>query len=546
MVSNEIQNPPRFFFPISDVQPASERLPEITVRAALERTAQTQLLTCPKAEQRVIESGNFHPLIASAAIAYQQHYPLVLSPDIIWLTILQGVAQHIANHHETLRSRLVSHQTKIELVVGTNPTKIPERDCEMLSATQAFVELVGKHVQPDKQFLLRTEFSTTTDVERIVGAVVLMDAFQPYFDYVFSIICGIPSVSLEGTPSDWKLLAAKVQLLHESDLDLSWWTCHLLPLCNQFVQASHGNIDRDHWQNLCKLVARYGVDDLNGWLLKFIPYIRKEKNEVPIHRNPVLELTSYNGDPEEPDRESKITGCTSDMLPTGVSRVPMVCQNISTGENVAFQFLAGLVGVSHSDDDLSIRAVVGWAIAEPTSIDALIDKLRTQHGCVAPTGLENEVILRLFDRNLPGDMWKFYSEIDEAHIGFPQPNKYGETSCSIFGFYVFHSGPNIKRLWDCTSVKDELTHLCQQGIISKAFLEDRVEFVYAYANFLKLASARTGTSSAYYVYGQLPDSDARIFRWTGQHTPEAFTPVAKTFTEWLTTILDSAQAMKSK
>jgi hypothetical protein len=59
------------------------------------------------------------------------------------------------------------------------------------------VELINKHIPPDKRFLLKTEFSTTTDAERIAGAVVVMDTFQPYFDYVFQTICGIPAVTLE-------------------------------------------------------------------------------------------------------------------------------------------------------------------------------------------------------------------------------------------------------------------------------------------------------------------------------------------------------------
>jgi hypothetical protein len=357
----------------------------------MERTVQASVITCPNPEEKVVESGDFHGFIAAAALAYKQHYQLVLSPDIIWLTILQGVAQHVANHSETIRSRMVAHQTKIELVV--NGERLPQTDADMMSATSAFRDLIERHTRPEKHFLLKAEFSTTTDVERIVGAVVIMDAFKPYFDYVFRIICGIPAVILEGTTADWELLAAKVKMLHESDLEISWWTRHLLPLCKQFIRASRGKIDRRHWENMCKLVERYGVDDLNGWLLKFIPYVRcarQDKNQVPSDRNPVLELTAFA---LESDRMGKITGCTSDMLPSGLSRAPLACLNRVTGTTTEYQFVAGFAGVSQSQDDLSLRPMLGWAITDGTRIDQQAPK---RARCPSTRPLEDKRIAPTF------------------------------------------------------------------------------------------------------------------------------------------------------
>jgi hypothetical protein len=46
------------------------------------------------------------------------------------------------------------------------------------------------------------DFSTTGPVERVVSQVVLMDALRKYFTYVIRTICGIPTVTLEGTPAD--------------------------------------------------------------------------------------------------------------------------------------------------------------------------------------------------------------------------------------------------------------------------------------------------------------------------------------------------------
>src|SRR5690349_19608503 len=112
-------------FDVADVKPSTERLASVDLKSNLDRTAQAKVLVCPQATKEVVRDADFHPLIAAAAFAFKQHYPLVLSPDIIWLTVLQGVAQHIQNHAEALRTRLVHHQTKIELVVPTDLTSLP-------------------------------------------------------------------------------------------------------------------------------------------------------------------------------------------------------------------------------------------------------------------------------------------------------------------------------------------------------------------------------------------------------------------------------------
>merc|ERR1712093_56841 len=50
--------------------------------------------------------------------AFFDHHPLVLSPDIIWLTIAQGLANHVDQNAKTLRHKFVSHQGKMNLVIS--------------------------------------------------------------------------------------------------------------------------------------------------------------------------------------------------------------------------------------------------------------------------------------------------------------------------------------------------------------------------------------------------------------------------------------------
>src|SRR5688572_20010941 len=107
-------------FAVDAVEPAAEPLPTRPLgeryRGALAVGGDPTLA--------VVDHGAAHPLLAAVAIAFEQHRPLRLSPDAVWLTIAQGIAQHVRLHAEALRARLVRHHGRKRLTVdvGAMPT----------------------------------------------------------------------------------------------------------------------------------------------------------------------------------------------------------------------------------------------------------------------------------------------------------------------------------------------------------------------------------------------------------------------------------------
>src|ERR1051326_3013613 len=167
-MSPPVTSAPGVRFALDDVVAAVEPLPSAVLKQALERSLDSPILTGSTLSRPVVQGVHFHPLIAAAALAYKQHYPLALSPDIIWVTILQGVAQHINHNAGALRQRLVHHRTRIELGVETDLGQIPRIEGEMGPLVDTFAAKIAHHIRPEKRFLLETRFSTTGDVERIV------------------------------------------------------------------------------------------------------------------------------------------------------------------------------------------------------------------------------------------------------------------------------------------------------------------------------------------------------------------------------------------
>ena len=134
-------------------------------------------------------------LLAKAVhAAFYGHHPLVLSPDVIWLTIAQGLANHIDQNAEALRPHFVAHEGKKELVVH-RPQFVkgsPANDWE--GVFPEFSEQITANTMPGTVELIQNEFSTTGPVERVVSHITLMDTVQHYFSYTMCCGCGFPEV----------------------------------------------------------------------------------------------------------------------------------------------------------------------------------------------------------------------------------------------------------------------------------------------------------------------------------------------------------------
>ncbi|CAB4417741.1 unnamed protein product [Rhizophagus irregularis] len=72
----------------------------------------------PSNEHSVLkDTVTSHGLAAAIFHAYSNHQHLLLTPDDIWLTIAQGVSQHINYNAEKFRYRFVNHEGKKEIAI---------------------------------------------------------------------------------------------------------------------------------------------------------------------------------------------------------------------------------------------------------------------------------------------------------------------------------------------------------------------------------------------------------------------------------------------
>ena len=212
--------------------------------------------------------------------AYAEHRPLVLSPDMVWLLISQGFARYVNAHSDELRDQIVSHTEKMDLVVETEKDLLHE-DADWKKLIAGFAAQINEYTKGDVAKTITADFTTTGVTERIVSQVTLMETVKTYFDYVVHYMgCGIPSITLMGTPQDWQKVLEKTEQLEK--YGMGDWFKSLKPILTEFIKASEGKPNQAFWQNMVKkenpdkLVGNKVCDFrkptvLDGWMLKLFP-----------------------------------------------------------------------------------------------------------------------------------------------------------------------------------------------------------------------------------------------------------------------------------
>lgn len=306
-------------------------------------------------------ASDAHALAQAAHDAFYLHYPLVLSPDAVWFCLAQGFAHHIALNAEALRARFVGHQGKQKLLVERpdfflgQPNPWPE-------AFAAFSDQIAAHIGRLRDLVV-AEFSTTGPVERAASEVVLMDTFQPYFEYEMLCGCGIPSITLLGTVDDWKSVRRRAAML--SEFGLETWTDALLPVLDEVVRTAEGHVDPGFWRSFFRYQSGSGPSELTGWILVLFPYLKTfDRDGERLASNPYLsrwepalriaeKRTDWRFMPEGPGLGA---------IPSSIAGAPVKFVDARDGSIHPLRFVAGLFGTTQDAVTSALAPEFGWAI----------------------------------------------------------------------------------------------------------------------------------------------------------------------------------------
>ena len=279
-------------------------------------------------ENHQVSACMTHPLIECVLTAYNRHLPLKLRPDDIWLTIAHGICQHINLTPQSFRDKFVSHKGKLKLTaVGM----------KFEDAISKMVGEISSHCKNQEfiKMMLNT-FSTSTQSTLIASHANLMGSMSKYFQYEMTLLCGIPSVTLDGTLEDWAEIARRIRSLRDLKIGLNWWSDELAPVVDQLVKTYQGEVDLNFWGHILDAENMWGSGGtilINGWISKLFPYDRHGKKR---------QLQT-----------------DSDMFSRGISKVAFVLDE--THQDL--EIVSGFLGM---DVDLcgTVSPYIGWYVKE--------------------------------------------------------------------------------------------------------------------------------------------------------------------------------------
>lgn len=344
-------------FAVSDVQTnTTKKLSATTIADSMQERFERPFEAAACNTPHLVESGSLHGFVRAAHLAFDQHHPLVLSPDDVWLCLAQGVAAHVNVHAEALRHRFVQHEGKVKLTVHRDDfvKGSPENDWPGMFAELS--DKVAEHVGK-KRDLFVADFSTTGAVERAASEIVLFDAMQQYFDYSLMTLCGIPEITLLGSVEDWISIRTRAAVFAE--FEAGAWASVLLPVLDKIVQTARGKIDVTFWESFYKHRGGSGGPYITGWINVLFPYMEDQHWETNA-RTPVPNKYALNWE-ETLSREFH-SGPPTNEFPSGLSMAPFVWNYLGT--EIPMLFTAGFAGVSQDPITGAVRPAIGWAIGQ--------------------------------------------------------------------------------------------------------------------------------------------------------------------------------------
>jgi hypothetical protein len=322
-----------------------------------------------------------HPVIGGYLKAYQNHYSVTISPDIAWLLICQGFANHINSNPEKIRSQIVGFEGKKTLTVQRSISGLGNLvDFQWETLFPEFAEQIGGFTGKGLIDNLSADFTTTTPTVRVASQVTIMESVKEFFNYkVVFIGCGIPEVTVEGSVKDWKKILTRLDYL--AKYDLNWWTSELKPVIQKIIDTKNGKPDKQFWMNMVKYhkVGLYGsYDGIDGWLLKFYPYLQGGtppvvEKKVIANNGPADIMTVHTGDVASYKtrtlylRKSEFKEIKNvNDLPKELANVPFVLEIKGDDgvikETFNMEFWAGFMGVKQDKQSFNVKPEIGWAI----------------------------------------------------------------------------------------------------------------------------------------------------------------------------------------
>jgi len=201
---------------------------------------------------------------------WADHLGIVITPDIIWYTILCEFASLVKDESETYRSLFTDSPEKKDITVSSGSLTIMPLD--------TLTEALRDNVPTDSNTFF-PKFHTYTDNSKHAFLAAFCDICSPYYNYMM-LLCGFPYIDIKGSIDDWKVLNEQWNELKKLIQQNEQWIRLVDATLNSIVSSFN---DIEFWKNIFKIDhCGSGHQTLvTGWftnLFRIQPRVRYAEN----------------------------------------------------------------------------------------------------------------------------------------------------------------------------------------------------------------------------------------------------------------------------
>ena len=247
-------------------------------------------------------------------LAWYNHFSVILSPDMIFYTVVCEIADAIKTDSDAYRHLFTDSTQKKEIITFANTSALLDLNQVILSkTTKIFFRIrsdsspflaLSKNIAIDAS-LFTAEFSTSNLESRLAIQAAFCDAMSPYYYYSRSR-CGIPRIKILGTKDDWTTLEKKIYKMATeafvSAVDpVNSENSSLVKYLQRVIEVVHKihtETSQEYWAEMYQIEkCRSGhTNFVKGWITKFY---RKHYGDDFYNFEPHISSVSYNDNQKE-------------------------------------------------------------------------------------------------------------------------------------------------------------------------------------------------------------------------------------------------------
>ncbi len=211
---------------------------------------------------------------------WAEHLGIVVTPDILWYTLLCEIAGITKANPEQYRSLFTTSDEKQEIVIMSGSL--------VVMPLSTLIEALKDYVPTDTdQFL--PEFTTSTLRSKHAFRAAFCDMCSPYYNYSM-MLCGFPVIDVRGTEEDYNLMTEKWRGLSKLfNNHTKWFTEVQEILDNCFLKMN----DASWWREMFILekCGSGGDVDISGWFTKL--FLEQPRPRYPENFSSCVSIVDY-------------------------------------------------------------------------------------------------------------------------------------------------------------------------------------------------------------------------------------------------------------